>query len=141
MSIDNYKTTPEHRRNQKKYRENNLAEQCSATNGWRQSHSGYARTRTNIIKAEVMTHYGNGKCSCVLCGESRLACLSIDHINGGGNRLRKEGREKTGSELYYRLRREDYPKGYRTLCMNCQFCMAVLYGLNTGRPRKGDVEK
>ena len=36
------------------------------------------------VKREVLTHYGNDKLACVKCGEENIACLSIDHINGGG---------------------------------------------------------
>ncbi len=73
-------------------------------------------------KLEVLTHYGNGKCACVKCGESRLACLSIDHINGRG----KEDRGKRlGIAFYRHLRRNNYPSGYQTLCMNCQFVKRI----------------
>ncbi len=77
------------------------------------------------VKIDVLTHYGNGKCQCVMCGESRLACLSIDHINGGGNQ-RRRGDGRGGTGLYILLRRQEFPVGYQTLCMNCQFCKAVL---------------
>jgi hypothetical protein len=79
------------------------------------------RDQRNQIKLEVLTHYGNGRCQCVMCGESRPACLSIDHINGNGYKLRKSGIEKKGRSLYPSLKKQGYPKGYQTLCMNCQF--------------------
>ncbi len=70
------------------------------------------------IKQEVLTHYGNGKLACVICGESRMACLSIDHIEGGGYKHKKQ----LGSRNFYLwLKQQGYPKGYQTLCMNCQF--------------------
>jgi len=72
-------------------------------------------------KIEVLTHYGNGKCACVQCGESRLACLSIDHINGNGAQARRENHAKVGSNFYKWLRHKGYPDGYQTLCMNCQY--------------------
>ena len=72
-------------------------------------------------KAVALTHYGNGKCACVRCGESRLACLSIDHINGGGGKHRS-GLKLRSSKAFYRwLIVSDYPQGFQTLCMNCQF--------------------
>lgn len=77
------------------------------------------------IKTEVLTHYGKGRLACVMCGESRLACLSIDHIKGGGHKHRsKLGKE--GYKFYTWLKKEDFPKGYQTLCMNCQFVKSVL---------------
>jgi hypothetical protein len=72
------------------------------------------------IKSKVLTHYGNGKCSCVKCGEARLPCLSIDHINGSGTTHRREIKI-IGKTFYRWLMRNDYPEGYQTLCMNCQF--------------------
>jgi len=41
------------------------------------------------VKTEVLTHYGNGQLACVICKESRLTCLSLDHIDGGGRFHRK----------------------------------------------------
>ncbi len=78
-----------------------------------------ARTNRNNIKIKILTHYGGGKCACVQCGESRPACLSIDHIDGNGNRHRKI--LKRGGNFYYWLTTNNYPEGYQTLCMNCQF--------------------
>ena len=70
------------------------------------------------LKEEVLTYYGNGKCACVKCGHTTLASLSIDHINGKGSR---EKREKGIGNYYAWLKKEGYPSGYQTLCMNCQF--------------------
>jgi hypothetical protein len=74
------------------------------------------RRRTKI---EVFTHYGNNKFACVICGENRYDCLSIDHIDGGGCKLKREG-EPLGHAFYAQLKRLNYPNGFRTLCMNCQ---------------------
>lgn len=50
--------------------------------------------------------------------------LSIDHINGGGNRHR----EKVGSaKVYAWLKKRGYPKGYQVLCHNCNQAIG-LYG-------------
>jgi len=77
----------------------------------------------NIVKTRVLAHYGGGKCACVVCGNSTLACLSIHHIDGGGTAHRRE------SKLYSHqfrmwLESNGYPKGYQTLCMNCQYVKA-----------------
>lgn len=79
------------------------------------------------IKTEILTHYGNGQLACVICKESRLACLSIDHIDGDGISHR-QGLDKYGRygyRFYIWLKRQRYPKGYQTLCMNCQFVKAA----------------
>ncbi len=68
------------------------------------------------LKIEVLTHYGRGEFTCVVCGENRFACLTLDHIKG-----RDKGDKKHGNALYRRLRKDNYPEGFRTLCMNCQW--------------------
>lgn len=81
------------------------------------------RDRNRDIKREVLNHYGN-KCAC--CGEYRIEFLTIDHINGGGNKHRKEiGRG--GSSLYKWLEYHNFPEGYRVLCFNCN-CSIGCFG-------------
>jgi len=70
------------------------------------------------LKTEVLTHYANGELKCVICGEKRFACLTLDHINNNGNEHRKE----IGNVNMYRfLRAQKYPDGFQVLCMNCQW--------------------
>ena len=68
-------------------------------------------------KIDVLTHYGNGSPECVLCGHDKLTSLSIDHINGNGNKHRREIKK---CNTYRWLMKNNYPEGFRTLCMNCQ---------------------
>ncbi len=72
-------------------------------------------------KIIVLTYYGNGKCACVLCGFEDVRALSIDHINGGGT----EHRRQIHKNMYRWLVDNNYPKGYQTLCMNCQFIKGI----------------
>lgn len=72
-------------------------------------------------KRRILTHYGKGRCACVLCAETRLGCLSIDHINGGGTQHRLKLGKGAGIDFYCWLEKQNYPEGYQTLCMNCQF--------------------
>jgi hypothetical protein len=74
------------------------------------------RYRKNL-REEVLTHYGNGKCVCVKCEFSDIRALTLDHIEAIGY----ERECKTSGALYSKLRRDHYPPGYQTLCMNCQF--------------------
>ncbi len=73
------------------------------------------------VKLEVLTHYGGGNCACVKCGFADVRALTIDHIDGGGHQHLKEIKHHQGANFYYWLRKQDYPKGYQTLCANCQF--------------------
>ena len=82
----------------------------------------YKRKWRRRIKIEVLSFYSNSnRPKCIWCGEERLACLSIDHINNDGYRERKEKGFYNGEYLYPWLRKNSYPEGYQTLCMNCQF--------------------
>lgn len=76
------------------------------------------------LRQEVLEHYG-GKCAC--CGESENEFLAIDHINGGGNKQRKELKRAAGIAFYRWLRMNEYPDGYRVLCHNCN-CARGYYG-------------
>jgi len=75
------------------------------------------RGREVCVKArrDVFAHYGN-QCAC--CGESNIEFLTIDHPEGGGNAHRK-AIKRMGSSFYMWLRREGFPPGFRTLCLNC----------------------
>jgi len=74
------------------------------------------------LKEEVLRHYGNGELACVNCGFTDIRALSIDHIkNNGVEERRKLGKKGSGYRFYRWLKSHDYPEGYQTLCMNCQF--------------------
>lgn len=70
----------------------------------------YSSSWAKELRREVFEHYGN-KCEC--CGETNDGFLTIDHIDGNIER------EKCGTSLYSRLRREGYPDNVRILCWNC----------------------
>jgi predicted DNA-binding protein YlxM (UPF0122 family) len=74
------------------------------------------------FKREMVDAYG-GKCAC--CGETELAFLCLDHINGGGIEDRTS---HGGSEgLHRHLKKLGWPKdNYRILCANCN--IATKYG-------------
>ena len=73
------------------------------------------------LKREVLTHYGNGKCACIQCGFDDIRALSIDHINGIGNEHREILGITGGRPFYVWLKKNNFPEGYQTLCMNCQY--------------------
>lgn len=81
------------------------------------------QARFATTKLEVLAHYGkDSKPVCAVCGESRVLCLTIDHINGGGRKHRAAVTGGSGgSRFYYWLKRNGYPDGYQTLCMNDNF--------------------
>jgi len=70
------------------------------------------------LRLEVFSHYGGNPPKCACCNETKIKFLTIDHINGGGYKHRKE----TGlyaDKLYRWLRKNNYPEGYQILCWNC----------------------
>lgn len=72
-------------------------------------------------KIEMLTYYGNGILSCVKCGYNDMRALTIDHINGLGG-IHRKGLRKN---IYVWLKKQNFPEGYQTLCMNCQFIKKV----------------
>lgn len=54
----------------------------------------------------------------MLCGYDGIEALSIDHIKGNGAEHRKAIKNYP---IYDYLKKHNFPEGYRTLCMNCQF--------------------
>ena len=75
----------------------------------------------NQIKEGIFEHYGT-ECEC--CGETQIEFLSIDHINGGGNKHRRD--LGGGTSFFKWLRDENYPPGFRVLCMNCNWALGRL---------------
>ena len=73
----------------------------------------YAKEWARKIRREAIEHYG-GKCVC--CGESMYEFLALDHINGGGNKHRKEIKN---TNLGRWLKTNNYPKEFQVLCHNC----------------------
>lgn len=58
---------------------------------------------------------------CACCGEDNPKFLAIDHINGGGNKHRRELGITSGLQFLCWLRRNDWPEGFQVLCHNCNF--------------------
>ena len=69
------------------------------------------------LKNGVFDHYGR---VCACCGEDSLEFLTVDHIQGGGRKHRKELGDKSYS-IYKWLKENNYPDTFRILCMNCNF--------------------
>ena len=83
-------------------------------------------------KLKVLTHYGkDGNCQCCWdgCQETDPDVLSIDHVENNGAAERKEltknqkstTRNGGGHRFYQYLKRNQFPSGYQTLCMNHQW--------------------
>lgn len=78
---------------------------------WKQ----YRRKR----KVEILIRYAGDPPKCSCCSESHIEFLVIDHIDGGGTQHRKDNKLTGGFHLYGWLKKNNYPKGFRVLCDNC----------------------
>ena len=67
---------------------------------------------------------------CKCCGEKEIKFLSIDHINGGGNKHRKEIgiKDGKGGNIYHWIIANNFPEGFQILCHNCNMAKGF-YGI------------
>ena len=111
----------------RKYMEAHREERREDSRRWRKEHPAEVRANNakyrREIKAAAFRAYGGALCVC--CGETETAFLSIDHINGGGNKHRRAimAGKAGGGQLYYWLKKNHYPLGFRVLCLNCNFAI------------------
>ncbi len=56
---------------------------------------------------------------CTECGEDRSLALTIHHVNGGGQKHRREINKKSGTAFYEWLKLSGFPEGYKVLCGTC----------------------
>lgn len=82
------------------------------------------------LKYQTLSHYSKTKePGCGMCGFKDIRALCLDHINNDGNkdRLKIMGKNYagSGSRFYVKLRKLGYPKGYQTLCSNCNLIKEI----------------
>ena len=102
------------KRNRSRYRE--YQRRYFSKPGRKKEQSERMRAINRRVKLEVLRHYSRDL-KCARCGFNDVRALSIDHINGGGQRQVRSG----VTMLYHWLRRNNYPADFQVLCMNCQF--------------------
>lgn len=81
---------------------------------------GY-RIKRQKMKQRVFSGYGS---YCACCGESGLAFLSLDHVNGDGAKHRRsvagnEGYLRSGNAFYQWVINNNFPDFLQVLCHNC----------------------
>ena len=89
------------------------------------------------LRINVLLRYG-GKCQC--CNEANEGFLTIDHIRGGGREHRKR-MGGAGSIIYAWLRMNNYPRGFRVLCMNCNLSVSKGRGICAHKLKVLDEKK
>jgi len=83
----------------------------------------------------IFGHYGS-KCAC--CGEDIAEFLTIDHIDGNGNKHRRS-LNKRGFGFYRWLINQGLPSGYQILCWNCN-CAKSIHGVCPHQRIKNELE-
>jgi len=74
----------------------------------------FQKSYNQRLKIKALKHYSSEvKCDC--CNEGDIDVLTIDHINGGGRKHRKE----VNGSIYKWLIDNNFPEEYRVLCHNC----------------------
>lgn len=95
------------------------------------------RERKWVRKMTCLRHYGGTPPSCACCGEDHPTFLAIDHIEGSGNKHRKEIGSKGGYTFAIWLIKNNFPEGFQVLCHNCNMAIAILgYCPHKGVPQK-----
>lgn len=71
------------------------------------------------LRTEVIKEYGE---KCILCSETIIDFLCVDHISGYGNKERRDLNVENTYKLYKLIKDLNYPKDkYRCLCYNCNW--------------------
>lgn len=104
--------------NRDKHREEHRARSRAYRAAHIDERKAYNRKWQERLRSAIFTFYGGSDPHCECCGERHNDFLTIDHIGGGGNKHR---REIGGGALYSWLIKNNFPKGFRILCMNCNW--------------------
>jgi len=89
----------------------------------------YYKNRERVLKTEserlvnmrLKIHKILNQNSCVYCGYSTWAALQFDHINGGGNKMRREFNSGRAMYRYYIKNPDITKKELQIVCANCNF--------------------
>lgn len=60
------------------------------------------------------------------CGENTYEFLAIDHVNGGGNQMRKNKVHPDGYQFLKWLIEKGFPSDFQLLCHNCNMAKGIL---------------
>ena len=105
----------------RKWRKGNPEKHSECVGKWVKANMGKVlenhRRNYQKLKRQVFTHYSD--LTCAECGCDDFGKLSIDHINGGGNAHLRELGFNSSRQFYAWLKRNNYPDGYRVLCIGC----------------------
>lgn len=122
-SIANKKWMEENKERRKKYMEKYRSRRNRLQQIWREKNKEKVFQYQQKIRLEILNHYSKTPLpSCACCSERNIEFLTLDHIYNNGAEERKNGLE--GRNLFYYLRKNNFPDGYQVLCMNCNWAKA-----------------
>ncbi len=100
-------------------RKGRVTGRCPACRAARKLANQNASNKKNdqILRRTVLSAYGG---VCAYCGETDVAALQIDHMNGDGKKWRAE-HNRAGHMFWRWLRDNGYPSDYQVLCKTCNF--------------------
>lgn len=75
------------------------------------------------IKLRVINHYSNGSLACECCNENKIEFLTVDHVLNDGALSRRI--DKGQRTIYRWILKNNFPSGFRILCMNCNLSIGV----------------
>lgn len=91
------------------------------------------------LRMAILVYYGGSPPKCACCGEAYIEFLCIDHIDGNGNKHRKEVKA-VGNNIYFWLKKNKYPKGFRILCHNCNLAKGFYgYCPHSEEDKRGNI--
>ena len=82
--------------------------------------NAYGKKYRSELKNKIISQYG-GMCKC--CGEKQILFLTIDHVNG--RKTNNHGHDMAGCKLYNWLIKNNFPKDFQVLCMNCNWAKGL----------------
>jgi hypothetical protein len=84
---------------------------------WREGFKKRSRLARQELRKQVLLKLGN---ECIKCGNKDYRVLQVDHVDGNGNKERKEQGMGNGSTTKY-LKRilDNTTNSYQLLCANC----------------------
>jgi len=91
----------------------------------------YIKNNNKDNKIIIIEHYSDGKNCCACCGESHIEFLTLDHINGGGSKQKRDlGISGSNTQKFYKwLINNNFPNDphLQVLCFNCNITKGI-YG-------------
>jgi hypothetical protein len=108
--------------NDRRYFKNHREERIKANSDCQKK-----RVRTYKIQSlEIIARFHNSEIKCWKCGERRMWCLTIGHINQDGSKDRKEN--GNGTQIYLRIINGDRPcEDLQIECFTCN-CVFGFFG-------------